>query len=223
MCEYCENTFSNKRNKNLMEGELKTFTGVPLCKFRTYLDVNQFNNTPELKTDLFTYENYTEPENGTKLRELVISGGMKEINYCPYCGKRLNLKAPKLRSMREIYDTFGWKPEGWDIDDFDILDPKNPREENSEGGYIFGKPDEHIEVIDRSSLHPCPQNSKEENEKLKKLINSVFGVPKSSDALPQLSKETEEFYSRLHDNLASQYSLVFDDGFIITKNSKEEQ
>lgn len=144
MCEYCENTFSNKRNKNIMEGELKTFTGVPLCKFRTYLDVNQFDNTPELKTNLFTYENYTEPENGTKLRELVISGGIKEINYCPYCGRRLNFKAPKLRSMREIYDTFGWKPEGWSVDDineelklpeiennetikidFNILDPKN--------------------------------------------------------------------------------------------------
>lgn len=210
MCEYCENTFSNKRNKNIMKGELKTFTGVPLCKFRTYLDVNQFDNTPELKTDLFTYENYTEPENGTKLRELVISGGMQEINYCPYCGRRLNLKAPKLRSMREIYDTFGWKPEGWDIDDFDILDPKNPREENyekftqlsketeefykklheslalknsveSSGGYIFGKPDKHVEVIDKSSLHPCPQNSKEENEKLIKLIISVFGVPEKED------------------------------------------
>lgn len=203
MCEYCENTFSNKVNKNIMEGELKTFTGVPLCKYRTYLDVNQFDNTPELKTDLFTYENYTEPENGTKLRELVISGGMQEINYCPYCGRRLNLKAPKLRSLREIYDTFGWKPEGWSVDgineelklpeiendetikiDFDILDPKNPLEENPEkssGGYIFGKPDKHVEVIDKSSLHPCPQNSKEENEKLKKLINSVFGVPEKED------------------------------------------
>ncbi len=234
MCEYCENTFSNKRNKNIMEGELKTFTGVPLCKFRTYLDVNQFDNTPELKTDLFTYENYTEPENGTKLRELIISGGFQTIKYCPFCGEFLGRKTRTIVEFRENEKNLIRPATDEELDEIendknwircfnrahqqvlpfikrmekcidmarrdgriyldnivDILGfPPIKDGYNGYDAYAYWEYEEFKNIIcclDGTLVLPQPhslrpKNLREENsEKLKKLINSVFGVPEKED------------------------------------------